>query len=38
MLSLSLITPVVIALAAAAGLDPRPYVIAVMIAASAAFA
>ncbi|MGY6532069.1 SLC13 family permease [Glycocaulis sp.] len=32
------ITPVVIALAGAAGLDPRPYVIAVMIAASAAFA
>ncbi len=32
------ITPVVIALAVAAGLDPRPYVIAVMIAASAAFA
>lgn len=32
------ITPVVIALAVASGLDPRPYVIAVMIAASAAFA
>lgn len=31
-------TPVAIALASAAGLDPRPYVIAVMIGASAAFA